>query len=78
MPLPTKDGMHLTMNLHHLIRSENGGIAEMTKSFHQKNTKIIHINPNTIESGIDRAAFDKWRQTYWKERAKDFEKGGIK
>ncbi len=61
------------INLHHLIQTPDGSIAEVTESFHKKYTKIIHINPPTVESAIDRKNFDKWRSQYWKERAKDFE-----
>ncbi len=36
----------------------------MTQIFHQQ----IHVNPNTIPSGIGRAAFDKWKAQYWQQR----------
>ncbi len=61
-----------SMNLHHLTQSHNGSIAEMTQTFHQQNSRVIHINPNTTQSGIDRKAFNKWRTAYWKSRANDF------
>ncbi|WP_416380722.1 HNH/ENDO VII family nuclease [Gilliamella sp. B2785] len=32
----------------------------------------MHINPNTIPSGINRNQFNKWRSNYWKNRANDF------
>jgi hypothetical protein len=62
----------LPIILHHLTQNAKGSIAEVTEGFHQKYTKIIHINPSKIESGIDRAEFRKWRESYWKDRAKDF------
>lgn len=62
-----------TMNLHHMLQSNDSPLAEMTQTFHQKNSAVIHINPNTIESGIDRRAFDTFRSQYWKERSKGFE-----
>ncbi|MBY5565013.1 HNH/ENDO VII family nuclease [Rhizobium leguminosarum] len=39
------------------------------QSFHQSNGSVIHVNPNTIPSGIDRAAFDIWKAEYWENRA---------
>jgi filamentous hemagglutinin len=61
-----------SVNLHHMIQTKKGGIAEITQEMHQKKTKIIHINPNSMGSGIKRSAFDTWREAYWKNRAKDF------
>jgi hypothetical protein len=60
------------INLHHMLQSNDSAIAEVTQSFHQKNTKVIHINPNSFGSGIDRRAFDAWKSSYWRSRAKDF------
>jgi len=62
-----------SMNLHHMTQTQDGAIAEMTQTFHQQHSSVIHINPNTIPSGIDRAAFDTWRRDYWKNRAHDFQ-----
>ncbi|WP_331274277.1 MULTISPECIES: HNH/ENDO VII family nuclease [Providencia] len=53
-----------SINLHHMTQKQDGAIAETTQSFHQGNSSVIHINPNTIPSGIDRAAFDKWKNEY--------------
>ncbi|MCH9609943.1 MAG: hypothetical protein S4CHLAM45_13310 [Chlamydiales bacterium] len=61
-----------SMNLHHLTQRQNGGIAEITQTFHQQNGKTIHINPNTTPSGIVRSDFNKWRLDYWKSRANNF------
>ena len=61
-----------SVNLHHLTQTENSAIAELTQTFHQQNTKIIHINPNTIPSGININAFNSWKKQYWKNRANDF------
>lgn len=61
------------IELHHMLQTKEGPIAEMTKSFHKQNSSIIHINPSTIKSGINRSKFDRWREQYWIERAKDFE-----
>jgi filamentous hemagglutinin len=61
-----------SMNLHHTTQTQKGPIAEMTETFHKDNHKVIHINPPSIPSGIDRLEFDRWRSAYWKARAKDF------
>ncbi|PIT29888.1 hypothetical protein BGI40_05660 [Snodgrassella communis] len=61
-----------SINLHHMTQRQDGAIAEVTQSFHQQNSDKIHINPNTIPSGINRNQFNKWRSNYWKNRANDF------
>jgi filamentous hemagglutinin len=63
------------INIHHLIQTEKGSLAEVTHRFHKAYSKIIHINPGSTESGINRQEFDKFRRSYWKERANDFIKG---
>ena len=63
-----------SINLHHMTQKQDGPIAETTQSFHQGNSSVIHINPNTTPSGIDRSAFDKWKNEYWKQRAKTYGK----
>ncbi|WP_204575031.1 HNH/ENDO VII family nuclease, partial [Cronobacter sakazakii] len=60
------------VNLHHMLQTQDGPIAEMSQTFHKTNHGIIHINPNTIPSGINRAEFDAWRKQYWINRAEDF------
>ncbi|MFS0811128.1 HNH/ENDO VII family nuclease [Peribacillus phoenicis] len=67
-----------SINLHHTTQRNESSIAEVTQTFHKENSSIIHINPNTIPSGINRAEFNKWRSEYWKNRTKDFklENGG--
>ncbi|EOI3549595.1 HNH/ENDO VII family nuclease [Cronobacter dublinensis] len=60
------------VNLHHMLQTQDGTIAEMSQTFHKTNHGIIHINPNTIPSGINRAEFDAWRKQYWINRAGDF------
>jgi hypothetical protein len=61
-----------SINLHHMLQTADGPIAEVTQTFHKTYSNTIHINPNTIPSGIDRAAFNMWRQNYWINRANDF------
>jgi RHS repeat-associated protein len=61
-----------SINLHHTIQTADSPLAEMTATFHQQNSAVIHINPNTIPSGINRPAFDAFRRDYWINRANDF------
>jgi len=61
-----------SINLHHTTQRNESSIAEVTQTFHKENSSIIHINPNTIPSGINRTEFNKWRTSYWKNRADDF------
>ncbi|WP_220000005.1 HNH/ENDO VII family nuclease, partial [Gilliamella apis] len=60
------------INLHHMTQNKNGAIAEVTQTFHQQNKTVIHVNPNTIPSGINRGEFNKWKTQYWIERAKTY------
>lgn len=61
-----------SVNLHHMLQSQDGPIVEVTQSFHKENHGTIHINDNSIPSGINRSEFNKWRSDYWKQRADDF------
>jgi hypothetical protein len=61
-----------SLNLHHTTQRNISSIAEVTQTFHKENSLVIHINPNTIPSGINRKDFNKWRIDYWKNRANDF------
>lgn len=65
-----KDGK--PVNLHHMLQKQDGPIAEVTQSFHKDNHSVIHINDNSVPSGINRTEFNKWRSDYWKQRANDF------
>jgi hypothetical protein len=65
-----KDGK--SIELHHLLQTNDSSIAEMTNTFHKSNHSAIHINPNTIPSGINRSEFGTWKSNYWKHRANDF------
>jgi filamentous hemagglutinin len=46
------------INLHHMLQTQSGPIAEVTATMHQQYSRILHINPNTIPSGINRSAFE--------------------
>ena len=61
-----------SLSLHHMTQMNNSSLAELTATFHQQNSKVIHINPNTIPSGIDRKAFDAFRRAYWINHANSF------
>ncbi|WP_342211581.1 HNH/ENDO VII family nuclease [Gilliamella sp. ESL0254] len=61
-----------SINLYHMTQNKNGAIAEVTQTFHQQNKTVIHVNPNTIPSGINRGEFNKWKTQYWIERAKTY------
>ncbi|MCX7570533.1 HNH/ENDO VII family nuclease [Tumebacillus sp. DT12] len=58
-----------SVNLHHMTQRNESSIAEVTQTFHQENTKVLHINPHTVPSGINRTEFNKWKSEYWKNRA---------
>jgi hypothetical protein len=60
------------LQLHHMTQTQSGPLAEVTQTFHQQYGRVLHINPRTIPSGIDRAAFDRFREQYWMDRAKGF------
>lgn len=48
------------VNLHHMLQTQDGPIAEVTATFHQVNSGVIHINSGAnIVSEINRSQFDK-------------------
>ncbi len=61
-----------SLNLHHMTQTEAGSLAEVTATFHQQNSRVLHINPSSVGSGINRAEFDRFREAYWRSRAGDF------
>ncbi|WP_375678895.1 MULTISPECIES: DUF637 domain-containing protein [unclassified Bartonella] len=65
------------VELHHMLQIQDSPIAEVSRTFHQEHTSVIHIYPKTQESLIDRDMFDRWRPKYWKERAKGYEEKAI-
>lgn len=50
-----------SVNLHHMTQKQGGPIAEVTQTFHKDNHSVIHVNDNSIPSGINRNQFNKWR-----------------
>ncbi|MEF3119248.1 HNH/ENDO VII family nuclease [Streptomyces chrestomyceticus] len=62
------------INLHHMIQTEEGALAEVTGSMHSDNSKQLHWKYGTdLPSGIDRPKFNKYRKKYWKARLKELE-----
>ncbi|WP_375614179.1 HNH/ENDO VII family nuclease, partial [Bartonella sp. AC151YNML] len=55
------------VELHHLNQTPDGPLAEISHEFHKKYTSVIHANPKTHQSLIDRKKFEKQREEYWKE-----------
>jgi RHS repeat-associated protein len=61
------------LNLHHMLQTQDGPIAEVTHSMHFGNYRQLHWKVGTkIPSGINRETFEEWKTAYWKDRAKDF------
>ncbi|MBY8881583.1 HNH/ENDO VII family nuclease [Actinacidiphila acidipaludis] len=61
------------LNLHHMLQTQDGPIAEVTSSMHFGNYSQLHWKVGTnIPSGIDRDAFNAWKSQYWKNRAAGF------
>ncbi|MER7406591.1 RICIN domain-containing protein [Streptomyces sp. NPDC000070] len=70
---PGRKGQDKPLNLHHMLQTQDGPIAEVTDAMHFGNYGQLHWKSGSkIPSGIDRPAFDKWKQEYWKNRAKGF------
>ncbi|MFI5688588.1 HNH/ENDO VII family nuclease [Streptomyces sp. NPDC051636] len=61
------------MNVHHMLQTQDGPMAEVTHSLHFGNYHQLHWKSGTdIPSGINREEFDLWRKQYWKDRAKAY------
>jgi RHS repeat-associated protein len=74
------------VNLHHMLQTQDGPIAEVTQSMHlaqgdykdSGSYNTLHWKAGTkIPSGIDREAFDDWKSDYWKDRARGLSGGGC-
>ena len=62
-----------SVNLHHLLQTPDGPIAEVSKTFHNKYYSTIHMNTGQSPSLIDRYVFGEWRSNYWMNRVLDFD-----
>ncbi|WP_246668565.1 HNH/ENDO VII family nuclease, partial [Bartonella refiksaydamii] len=60
------------VELHHLKQTPEGPIAEISREFHKKYTSVIHANPKTHQSLIERKKFDKQREEYWDKRGNGY------
>ncbi|WP_261570966.1 HNH/ENDO VII family nuclease [Frankia gtarii] len=61
------------VNLHHLLQTQDGPIAEVTQKMHFGNYRQLHWKAGArIPSSIDRNAFSVWKSQYWKDRAAGF------
>lgn len=70
-----------SIELHHSIQSQTGGMIEMSNAMHQTDRvdmseeekrihEIIHINYQSgIPSGIDGKEYKLWKEVYWENRA---------
>ncbi|NUP23137.1 MAG: hypothetical protein HOZ81_45200, partial [Streptomyces sp.] len=75
------------VNLHHMLQTQDGPIAEVTQSMHlaqgdyagSGSYNTLHWKAGTkIPSGIDRDAFNDWKSDYWKDRARAASGKGCK
>jgi filamentous hemagglutinin len=65
-----------SINVHHMLQTQDSPLVELTETFHQDNFRVIHINMGRrFPSGIDRNAFNAWKRAYWTFRANDFTRG---
>ncbi|UNF42750.1 HNH/ENDO VII family nuclease [Bartonella krasnovii] len=60
------------VELHHLNQTPDGPLAAMSYEFHKKYTSVIHNNPKTHQSLIDRKKFDKQREEFGKKHREDY------
>lgn len=61
-----------SIELHHMLQTQDGPIAEVTKTFHSNNYKPLHINSGSgIPTGINRNTFNTWKKQYWKKRSEE-------
>lgn len=56
------------INLHHMTQRNSSSLAEVTSSFHTKHFKTLHIYTRNNPEKINRRAFAKYREAYWKNR----------
>lgn len=61
------------VELHHMLQTESGPLAEVSGTFADRYKSTIHINPNAWGTGIGRNSFKTYRRAYWQHRAGDFQ-----
>lgn len=63
------------LQLHHIGQKADGTLTVLTEPQHQDNSKILHIAGKSSE--IDRAAFAKTREEFWKSAGKLLQEGSL-
>lgn len=63
------------LQLHHIGQKADGTLAVLTESQHQGNSQILNIAGKSSE--IDRAAFAKTREEFWKSAGKLLQEGSL-
>ena len=72
---PIDPATNKTLQLHHIGQKADGTLAVLTESQHQGNSQILNIAGKSSE--IDRAAFAKIREEFWKSAGKLLQKGSL-
>ena len=61
-----------SVQLHHLLQTQDGPIVEVSQTFHNSYYSTIHMNTGQLPSTINRSQFNSWTRKYWMNRALDF------
>lgn len=61
-----------SVQLHHLLQTQDGPIVEVSQTFHNNYYSTIHMNTGQLPSTINRGQFNSWTRKYWMNRALDF------
>ena len=72
---PIDPATNKALQLHHIGQKADGTLAVLTESQHQGNSQILNIAGKSSE--IDRAAFAKTREEFWKSAGKLLQKGSL-
>lgn len=72
---PIDPATNKALQLHHIGQKADGTLAVLTESQHQGNSLILNIAGKSSE--IDRAAFAKTREEFWKSAGKLLQKGSL-
>ena len=72
---PIDPATNKALQLHHIGQKADGTLAVLTESQHQGNSQILNIAGKSSE--IDRAAFAKTREEFWKAAGKLLQEGSL-
>ena len=72
---PIDPATNKALQLHHIGQKADGTLAVLTESQHQGNSQILNIAGKSSE--IDRAAFAKTREEFWKSAGKLLQEGSL-